>query len=142
MSENDGVSVKVVEGKREFLQSDFLSQVQKIERKVFPKHEAMTETFGVELKKENTYIAIATSSEKGGERGGGGQTMSKDEARHKKGPETATRVVVVGYILFVRSGGGGQIIKLCVLPTHRSNLHARAQRRLWLTSKIKGVACS
>lgn len=62
-------------------------QCKRIEKRVFPKHESMYDTFDKELRKSNTRMAYAKA---GGE--------------------------VVGYIVFVRGGNTGKIIKLCVAP--------------------------
>lgn len=65
-------------------------QCKRIEKRVFPKHESMFDTFDKELRKSNTAMAYAKA---GGE--------------------------AVGYIVFVRDGDTGKIIKLCVVPHQR-----------------------
>ena len=69
---------------------DVVEQCKRIERRVFPKHESMCETFDKEISKSNTQLAYAAIANE-----------------------------VVGYIVFVRDGDVGKVIKLCVSPSHR-----------------------
>mmetsp|Transcript_34627 Transcript_34627/g.54061 ORF Transcript_34627/g.54061 Transcript_34627/m.54061 type:complete len:120 (+) Transcript_34627:106-465(+) len=69
----------------------FLEQCKRIEKRVFPKHEAMTASMESELKKSNTHLLVAKTAES----------------------------EVLGYAIIVHTTEGSQLTKLCVKEGYR-----------------------
>ena len=93
-------------------------QCKRIEKRVFPKHEAMCETFDKEISKSNTQVLLHLPLQcpflsSAAPLSSLVLLASEKMAYARCGSE------VVGYIVFVRDGDIGKIIKLCVSPLHR-----------------------
>ena len=94
---------------------DFLEQIRKVERRTFPKDEAMD--FEMELKKRNTEITIVLGE-------------SDEEAKPR----------VVAYMLYARLHGIALLQKICVLESYQRRGTARKMLSM-LKTKLESQGC-